>query len=144
MLLNLNGHDLRDMPLIDRREILQAMIPAGGRIQSSEALTGTGAAVSTWSTRPVSKAWFRSGRIPSSYRSIGPATRPPHRATSPLQYAVDGSLKAGLHRLLAIDLAIGVFTMMLRSGDNALPPRRLLRSAHAAPEDRHWPQAIRR
>ncbi|MFK0690306.1 hypothetical protein ACFX5Q_19170 [Mesorhizobium sp. IMUNJ 23033] len=37
-LLHLNGHDLRDMPLEDRREILQAMIPAGGRIQFSQAL----------------------------------------------------------------------------------------------------------
>ncbi|TPN86656.1 ATP-dependent DNA ligase [Mesorhizobium sp. CU2] len=44
-LLHLNGHDLRDMPLADRREILQAMVPAGGRIQFSEALPGTGAAV---------------------------------------------------------------------------------------------------
>lgn len=44
-LLHLNGHDLRDMPLVDRRGILQAMIPAGGRIQFSEALPGTGAAV---------------------------------------------------------------------------------------------------
>ncbi|TIW85732.1 MAG: ATP-dependent DNA ligase, partial [Mesorhizobium sp.] len=44
-LLHLNGHDLRDMPLEDRREILQAMIPAGGRIQFSEALPGTGDAV---------------------------------------------------------------------------------------------------
>ena len=76
MLLNLNGHDLRDMPLIDRREILQAMIPAGGRIQSSEALTGTGAAVSTWSPRPVPKAWFRSGRIPSVRQLAHPPARP--------------------------------------------------------------------
>lgn len=44
-LLHLNGHDLRDMPLEDRREILQAMIPAGGRIQFCEALPGTGDAV---------------------------------------------------------------------------------------------------
>ncbi|TGP86375.1 ATP-dependent DNA ligase [Mesorhizobium sp. M2D.F.Ca.ET.223.01.1.1] len=44
-LLHLNGHDLRDMPLVDRREILEAMIPAGQRIQFSEALPGTGAAV---------------------------------------------------------------------------------------------------
>ncbi|WP_149805013.1 ATP-dependent DNA ligase [Mesorhizobium sp. NFR06] len=44
-LLYLNGHDLRDMPLKDRREILQALIPAGGRIQFSEALPGTGDAV---------------------------------------------------------------------------------------------------
>lgn len=44
-LLHLNGHDLRDMPLEDRREILQAMIPEGDRIQFSQALPGTGAAV---------------------------------------------------------------------------------------------------
>ncbi|MDX8496896.1 ATP-dependent DNA ligase [Mesorhizobium sp. VK4C] len=44
-LLHLNGHDLRDMPLVDRREILQAMIPAGSRIQFSEALPGTGSAL---------------------------------------------------------------------------------------------------
>lgn len=43
-LLYLNGHDLRDMPLEDRRDILQDMIPAGGRIQFSETLPGTGAA----------------------------------------------------------------------------------------------------
>ncbi|RWH73410.1 RNA ligase family protein [Mesorhizobium sp.] len=44
-LLHLNGHDLRDMPLQDRREVLQALIPAGGHIQFSEALPGTGDAV---------------------------------------------------------------------------------------------------
>lgn len=44
-LLHLNGQDLRDMPLRDRREVLQALIPAGGRIQFSEALPGTGDAV---------------------------------------------------------------------------------------------------
>ncbi|TGT10329.1 ATP-dependent DNA ligase, partial [Mesorhizobium sp. M8A.F.Ca.ET.213.01.1.1] len=44
-LLHLNGHDLRDMSLEDRREILQALIAAGGRIQFSEALPGTGDAV---------------------------------------------------------------------------------------------------
>lgn len=44
-LLHLNGHDLRDMPLSDRREVLQALIPAGGHIQFSEALPGTGDAV---------------------------------------------------------------------------------------------------
>lgn len=44
-LLHLNGHDLRDMPLKDRREILQALTPAGGHIQFSEALPGTGDAV---------------------------------------------------------------------------------------------------
>lgn len=44
-LLHLNGHDLRDLPLKGRREVLEAMIPAGGRIQFSEALPGTGEAV---------------------------------------------------------------------------------------------------
>ncbi|MDX8495147.1 ATP-dependent DNA ligase [Mesorhizobium sp. VK22B] len=44
-LLHLNGHDLRDMALKDRREILQALISAGGRVQFSEALPGTGDAV---------------------------------------------------------------------------------------------------
>ncbi|MER9729836.1 ATP-dependent DNA ligase [Mesorhizobium sp. M0217] len=44
-LLHLNGHDLRDMPLQDRRDILEAMIPAGGRIQFSEALPGDAKAI---------------------------------------------------------------------------------------------------
>ncbi|WP_027036491.1 RNA ligase family protein [Mesorhizobium ciceri] len=44
-LLHMNGHDLRNMPLEDRREILQGMIEAGGRIQFSEAMPGTGDAV---------------------------------------------------------------------------------------------------
>ncbi|RWD69697.1 ATP-dependent DNA ligase [Mesorhizobium sp.] len=44
-LLHLNGHDLRDMPLYDRRDVLQALIPDGGHIQFSEALPGTGDAV---------------------------------------------------------------------------------------------------
>ncbi|ESY03113.1 ATP-dependent DNA ligase [Mesorhizobium sp. LNJC399B00] len=44
-LLHLNGQDLRDMPLQDRREILEAMIPAGGRIQFSQALPGDAKAI---------------------------------------------------------------------------------------------------
>ncbi|RWG58671.1 MAG: ATP-dependent DNA ligase [Mesorhizobium sp.] len=44
-LLHLNGRDLRDVPLKDRREVLHALIPAGGHIQFSEALPGTGDAV---------------------------------------------------------------------------------------------------
>ncbi|TPL71414.1 ATP-dependent DNA ligase [Mesorhizobium sp. B2-3-15] len=44
-LLHVNGHDLRDMALKDRREVLEALIPAGGHIQFSEALPGTGDAV---------------------------------------------------------------------------------------------------
>ncbi len=45
VLLHLNGHDLRDMTLKDRRDILQALVPSGGHIQFSEASPGTGAAV---------------------------------------------------------------------------------------------------
>ncbi|MER9742513.1 ATP-dependent DNA ligase [Mesorhizobium sp. M0187] len=41
-LLHLNGHDLRNTPVEDRREILRALIPDGGRIQFSEAMPGTG------------------------------------------------------------------------------------------------------
>jgi ATP-dependent DNA ligase len=44
-LLHLNGHDLRNMPLEDRREILEGMIEAGSRIQFSEAMPGTGDAI---------------------------------------------------------------------------------------------------
>lgn len=44
-LLHLNGHDLRNMPVEDRREILQELIPAVGRIQVSKAMPGTGDAV---------------------------------------------------------------------------------------------------
>lgn len=44
-LLHLNGHDLRNTPVEDRREILRALIPDGGRIQFSEAMPGTGDAV---------------------------------------------------------------------------------------------------
>ena len=44
-LLHLNGHDLRDMPLEDRREILAAMIPKGDRIQFSQALPGDAKAI---------------------------------------------------------------------------------------------------
>lgn len=43
-LLHLNGQDLRRMALRDRREVLQAMIPAGLHVQFSEALPGTGVA----------------------------------------------------------------------------------------------------
>jgi len=43
-LLHVNGHDLRNMPLADRREILQLMIPDDSCIQFSEPIPGTGAA----------------------------------------------------------------------------------------------------
>lgn len=44
-LIHLNGKDLRDEPVERRREILQAIVPAGNRIQFSEAMPGTGDAV---------------------------------------------------------------------------------------------------
>jgi bifunctional non-homologous end joining protein LigD len=71
-LLHLNGHDLRDMRLEDRREVLQAMIPDGQRIQFSEALPGSGAAV----FHLVEQAGLEgivSKRNDSKYRS-GPST----------------------------------------------------------------------
>jgi bifunctional non-homologous end joining protein LigD len=40
-LLHLNGEDTRSLPLEGRRERLRNLIPAGGRIQFSEALEGT-------------------------------------------------------------------------------------------------------
>jgi ATP-dependent DNA ligase len=44
-LLHLNGHDLRNMALEERREILASMIEAGGRIQFSEPLPGGAKAI---------------------------------------------------------------------------------------------------
>ncbi|MGO4637815.1 RNA ligase family protein [Mesorhizobium sp. 2RAF45] len=44
-LLHLNGHDLRDMLLEDRREILAAMIKEGRRIQFSQSLPGDAVAI---------------------------------------------------------------------------------------------------
>ncbi|MER8811291.1 ATP-dependent DNA ligase [Mesorhizobium australicum] len=44
-LLHLNGHDLRDMALEERREILASMIEPGGRIQFSESLPGPAKAI---------------------------------------------------------------------------------------------------
>ena len=44
-LLHLNGRDLRNMPLKDRREMLEGLIATGGHIQFSEALEGVGDAV---------------------------------------------------------------------------------------------------
>nr|WP_292450173.1 hypothetical protein [Mesorhizobium sp.] len=71
-LLHLDGHDLRDMQLEDRREILQVMIPAGGRIQFSQALPGDAKAI----FELVDKAGLEgmvSKRKGSKYRS-GPST----------------------------------------------------------------------
>lgn len=44
-LLHLNGHDLRDMALEERREILASMIKPGRRIQFSEPLPGEAKAI---------------------------------------------------------------------------------------------------
>ncbi|AZO41359.1 ATP-dependent DNA ligase [Mesorhizobium sp. M7D.F.Ca.US.005.01.1.1] len=44
-LLHLNGHDLRDMALEERREILASIIEPGGRIQFSEPLPGEAKAI---------------------------------------------------------------------------------------------------
>ncbi|WP_435053519.1 DNA ligase [Mesorhizobium australicum] len=44
-LLHLNGHDLRDMVLEERREVLASMIEPGGRIQFSESLPGPAKAI---------------------------------------------------------------------------------------------------
>ncbi|TPK59014.1 MULTISPECIES: ATP-dependent DNA ligase [unclassified Mesorhizobium] len=71
-LLHLNGHDLRDMPLEDRREILHGMIEPGRRIQFSEALPGEAKAI----FHLVEQAGLEgvvSKRRDSKYRS-GPST----------------------------------------------------------------------
>ncbi len=71
-LLHVNGHDLRDMPLEDRREILAELIPAGGRIQFSESLPGDAASI----FHLVDQAGLEgmvSKRRDSKYRS-GPST----------------------------------------------------------------------
>lgn len=67
-LLHLDGRDLRDMPLKDRREILQALIPAGGHIQFSEALPGTGDAVYLLACE-ANLEGIVSKRLDSPYRS---------------------------------------------------------------------------
>jgi bifunctional non-homologous end joining protein LigD len=45
-LLHVNGHDLRDMALEDRREILEGIIEPGEHIQLSQALPGDAKAIS--------------------------------------------------------------------------------------------------
>ncbi|RJT37613.1 ATP-dependent DNA ligase [Mesorhizobium waimense] len=71
-LLHLNGHDLRDMALEDRRDILVSMISTGGRIQFSQALQGEAKAI----FHLVDEAGLEgmvSKRKDSKYRS-GPST----------------------------------------------------------------------
>jgi ATP-dependent DNA ligase len=67
-LLHLNGHDLRDMTLNDRREVLQALIPEGGRIQFSEALPGAADAVYHLACE-ANLEGIVSKRLDSTYRS---------------------------------------------------------------------------
>ncbi|MEI9409321.1 ATP-dependent DNA ligase [Mesorhizobium salmacidum] len=64
-LLHVNGHDLRDMPLEDRREILSEMIPEGQRIQFSQALPGEASAI----FHLIDQAGMVSKRRDSKYRS---------------------------------------------------------------------------
>ncbi|RWP38561.1 MAG: ATP-dependent DNA ligase [Mesorhizobium sp.] len=71
-LLHLNGHDLRDMELQDRREILAGLIGSVGRIQFSESLPGDADAI----YHLLDKAGLEgmvSKRSESKYRS-GPTT----------------------------------------------------------------------
>lgn len=71
-LLHLNGYDLREMALEERREILAGVIEPGGRIQFSEALPGEANAI----YHLVDKAGLEgmvSKRIDSKYVS-GPTT----------------------------------------------------------------------
>jgi ATP-dependent DNA ligase len=48
-----DGHDLRDMALEDRREILVGMIPAGGRIQFRKLFRATQSRSSICLTKPA-------------------------------------------------------------------------------------------
>ncbi|WP_244604657.1 MULTISPECIES: ATP-dependent DNA ligase [Mesorhizobium] len=71
-LLHLNGHDLRDMALEERREILASMIEPGGRIQFSEPLPGEAKAIFHLLDQAGLEGMV-SKRRDSIYRS-GPAT----------------------------------------------------------------------
>ncbi|MEI9410280.1 ATP-dependent DNA ligase [Mesorhizobium salmacidum] len=71
-LLHVNDHDLRDMPLEDRREILSEMIPEGQRIQFSQALPGEASAIFHLIDQAGMEGMV-SKRRDSKYRS-GPST----------------------------------------------------------------------
>ncbi|RWE24439.1 MAG: ATP-dependent DNA ligase, partial [Mesorhizobium sp.] len=71
-LLHINGHDIRDMPLEERREILAELIPPDIRIQFSQPLPGDATAI----FHLVDQAGLEgmvSKRKDSKYRS-GPST----------------------------------------------------------------------
>ncbi|MER8849940.1 ATP-dependent DNA ligase [Mesorhizobium australicum] len=71
-LLHVNGHDLRDMPLEDRREILAEMVPEGQHIQFSQALPGEASAIFHLIDQAGTEGMV-SKRRDSKYRS-GPST----------------------------------------------------------------------
>ncbi|TIN31741.1 MAG: ATP-dependent DNA ligase [Mesorhizobium sp.] len=71
-LLHVNGRDLRDMALEERRDILAGMIDPGGRIQFSEPLPGTAMAIFHLVERAGLEGMV-SKRRDSKYRS-GPST----------------------------------------------------------------------
>ncbi|TGS47520.1 MULTISPECIES: ATP-dependent DNA ligase [unclassified Mesorhizobium] len=71
-LLHINGHDIRDMPLEDRREILSEMIPERQRIQFSQALPGEARAIFHLIDQAGMEGMV-SKRKDSKYRS-GPST----------------------------------------------------------------------
>ncbi|KAA3452254.1 ATP-dependent DNA ligase [Mesorhizobium sp. SARCC-RB16n] len=71
-LLHVNGHDLRDMPLEDRREVLTEMIPEEQRIQFSQALPGEASAIFHLAEQAGLEGMV-SKRRDSKYRS-GPST----------------------------------------------------------------------
>nr|WP_244620158.1 hypothetical protein [Mesorhizobium sp. NFR06] len=60
-LLYLNGHDLRDTPLKDRREILQAMIRAGGASSSPKRCRAPAMRSTISPAKRTSKASSRNG-----------------------------------------------------------------------------------
>ncbi|WP_419694416.1 RNA ligase family protein [Mesorhizobium muleiense] len=71
-LLHINGHDLRDMALQERRDILAGIIPPGIRIQFSQALPGDAKAIYHLVDRAGLEGMV-SKRRDSKYRS-GPST----------------------------------------------------------------------
>jgi bifunctional non-homologous end joining protein LigD len=71
-MLHLNDHDLRDMALEERREILASMMNPGGRIQFSETLPGEAKAIFHL-TDQAGLEGMVSKRKDSKYRS-GPST----------------------------------------------------------------------
>ncbi|WP_367272073.1 hypothetical protein [Mesorhizobium sp.] len=57
-LLHLNGHDLRNMPVEDRREILEEVSRPAAASSSAKQCRAPATPSITWSTRLDLKAWF--------------------------------------------------------------------------------------